>query len=115
MPLTIVVTRNVADRFRGFLASVMLELSPGVYVSPYMRKAVRERIWAVCENWHSHIGEGSVLMVWRNEAKPGGLAILALGEPPKEIVDHEGVLMVRSPLSPALKKKLVDPDETALE
>jgi len=28
------VTRDVADRFRGFLASVMLDVSAGVYVAP---------------------------------------------------------------------------------
>jgi CRISPR-associated protein Cas2 len=36
-----VVTRDVADRFRGFLASVMLEASPNVFVSPRMTKGVR--------------------------------------------------------------------------
>ncbi|TVR13365.1 MAG: type I-E CRISPR-associated endoribonuclease Cas2, partial [Planctomycetota bacterium] len=30
MPMTIVVTNDVADRYRGFLASCMLEIAPGV-------------------------------------------------------------------------------------
>lgn len=30
MPLTVVVTRNVESRYRGFLTSVMLEVSAGV-------------------------------------------------------------------------------------
>nr|WP_284503144.1 type I-E CRISPR-associated endoribonuclease Cas2e [Caballeronia sp. AZ10_KS36] len=32
--MVVVVTCDVADRFRGYLASVMLELSAGVYVAP---------------------------------------------------------------------------------
>ena len=30
MPLTMVITRDVEDRYRGFLGSAMLELAPGV-------------------------------------------------------------------------------------
>ena len=44
MSMTVVVTRNVAPRFRGFLASVMLEIAPGVYTAPEMSKGVRERV-----------------------------------------------------------------------
>ena len=51
MPMTVVVTRNVAPRYRGFLASVMLEIAPGVYTSPRMSRAVRERVWEVLTGW----------------------------------------------------------------
>lgn len=44
---TMVVTRDVEDRYRGFLTSVMLEIAPGVYVSPQMSQGVRERVWSV--------------------------------------------------------------------
>ena len=30
MPMTVVVTRDVEDRYRGFLTSIMLEVAPGV-------------------------------------------------------------------------------------
>ena len=32
--MTMVVTRNVAPRYHGFLTSVMLEMAPGVYTGP---------------------------------------------------------------------------------
>lgn len=32
MSLTVVVTRDVQNRYRGFLGSVMLEVSAGVYI-----------------------------------------------------------------------------------
>jgi hypothetical protein len=38
MALVTIVPRDVADRFHGFLASVMLEVSPCVFVAPRMTK-----------------------------------------------------------------------------
>lgn len=34
-------------------------------------------------------------MVWRDTSAPGRLRIDTLGEPPKKIVDAEGVLLVK--------------------
>ena len=97
--MTVVVTRNVAPRFRGFLASCMLEIAPGVYTSPRMTAGVRERVWAVCEEWFNALGDGSIIMTWRDPARPGGQGVLTLGLPPKEVWDHEGVLLIRGSLS----------------
>ncbi|HPP12752.1 MAG TPA: type I-E CRISPR-associated endoribonuclease Cas2e, partial [bacterium] len=49
--MTVVVTRDVADRFRGFLASCMLEIAPGVYTAPGMNPAARDQVWRVLEGW----------------------------------------------------------------
>lgn len=95
MAMTVVVTRDVEARYRGFLASVMLEISPGVYVAPRLSKAVRDRIWSVLEKWYAFLDRGSVSMVWRDSGMPGGLSLLFLGEPPKEICNADGVLLVR--------------------
>lgn len=95
MPLCMVVTRDVEMRFRGFLGSVMLEVAPGVYVGPRLSKGVRERIWDVMTDWHGQLKSGSVTMIWRDTSAPGGLRVQALGEPPKDLVEHEGSLLVR--------------------
>lgn len=95
MPLCIVVTRDVEMRYRGFLGSVMLELAPGVYSGPRMNKGVRERVWEVLSEWHGQLHTGSIVMAWRDAGAPGGLSVLTLGEPPKELVEHEGSLLVR--------------------
>lgn len=95
MALVIVVTRDVADRFRGYLASVMLEVSAGVYVAPRMNKGVRERTWAVLADWHGYEPRGSVVMVWRDLDAVGGIGIANLGAPPRELVDVDGMYLVR--------------------
>lgn len=93
--MTVVVTRDVEGRYRGFLASAMLEIAPGVYVSPDMSQGVRSRIWEVIEGWYVNLGRGAIVMVWRDGTKSGGLALRHLGIPPKEIRDADGVLLVK--------------------
>ncbi|MBC7165495.1 MAG: type I-E CRISPR-associated endoribonuclease Cas2 [Roseovarius sp.] len=95
MPLTVIVTRDVEARYRGFLTSVMLEVSAGVYVAPDMSAGVRERVWNVLANWWDTLRRGSLVMVWRDKAATGHLRIETLGEPPKKIVDADGILLVK--------------------
>lgn len=85
MPLTLIVTRDVEMRYRGFLTSVMLEVSAGV----------RTRVWSVLSGWWSELGRGSLTLVWRDTGAAGNLRIETLGEPPKTIVDADGVLLVK--------------------
>lgn len=96
MPLAVIVTRDVADRFRGFLASVMLEVAPAVYISPRMSKAVRERIWKVLADWRDAEPRGSVVMVWRDNNETGGVGLAHLGDPPKELVEMDGMWVARA-------------------
>lgn len=91
MPLTLIVTRDVAARYRGFLASVMPELAPGVYVSPDMTAAVRERVWSVMEGWWEHVPGSAVLMAYPDREAAGRLAIRTLGLPPVELAVVDGL------------------------
>eukprot|EP01035_Chromulina_nebulosa_P036616 gene36616-49344_t len=95
MPMTVVVTRDVEARYRGFLTSVMLEISAGVYLSPELSAGVRERVWTVLSGWHGQLGQGSLVMAWRDKSATGHLGLAFLGEPPKEIVDADGVMLVK--------------------
>lgn len=93
--MTVVVTINVAARYRGFLASAMLEIAPGVYTSPSMTSGIRKRVWEVLTQWHGELGEGSIVMTWREPSAAGGQRIQVLGEAPKEIVDADGIHLVK--------------------
>ncbi|MEO5349251.1 MAG: type I-E CRISPR-associated endoribonuclease Cas2e [Magnetococcus sp. YQC-3] len=97
--MTVVVTRNVEDRFRGFLASCMLEIAPGVYTAPRMNAAVRKRVWLVMEEWFGQLGGGAIIMVWRDPKISSGQVIQVLGEPPVELVDVDGVTLSRRSLT----------------
>ena len=93
--MTVVVTVNVEGRYRGFLASAMLEIAPGVYTSPQMTSGIRERIWDVLSRWYYELGQGSIVMTWRDPTAVGEQRIRTLGEGPKEIVDADGVYLVK--------------------
>ena len=53
---TMVVTRDVEARYRGFLTSIMLEVAPGVYVAPDLSAGVRRRVWDVLSGWPRPLG-----------------------------------------------------------
>jgi CRISPR-associated protein Cas2 len=100
MPMTVVVTRDVAPRFRGFLASCMLEIAPGVYTAPRMSKGVRERVWNVLHYWYGELGGGSVVMTWYDREAAGRQGLAILGDPPKAIVEVDGLHLVRREVRP---------------
>lgn len=102
MSMTVVATRNVSSRVRGFLASVMLELMPGVYSAPRISPAVRERVWRVLSDWFPYESEASIVMVWADRDTPGGQAVRVLGVPPIELVEVDGLVLSRRPLMEAL-------------
>ena len=93
--MTVVVTVNVEARYRGFLASAMLEIAPGVYTSPKMSTGIRERIWNVLTRWHRELRQGSIVMTWRDPSAVGEQQMRTLGEAPKYIVDADGVYLVK--------------------
>ena len=93
--MTVIVTVNVEARYRGFLASAMLEIAPGLYTSPNMTSGIRERIWEVLRRWYYELGQGAVVMTWRDSSGVGDQQVRTLGEAPKEIVDADGVYLVK--------------------
>ncbi len=93
--MTVVVTVNVEARYRGFLASAMLEIAPGVYTGPMMTAGIRGRIWDVLSGWHAELGNGSIVMTWRDPNAVGEQRILTLGQPPRSIIDADGVFLVK--------------------
>ncbi|BCX82595.1 CRISPR-associated protein Cas2 [Methylomarinovum caldicuralii] len=97
MSMTVVVTRNVSDRVRGFLASSMLELAPGVYSAPKQSPAVRDRIWAVLTEWFRYEEEASVIQIWQDSQVPGGQSVRVLGLPPIDLVMLDGIVLSRRP------------------
>lgn len=95
MSMTVVVTRNVSDRVRGFMASSMLEMAPGVYSAPRISPAVRERIWHVLADWFANEKDASIVMLWADPSMPGGQAVLTLGTPPISLIEIDGLLTAR--------------------
>lgn len=96
MPMTVVVTRDVAPRIRGFLASVAVEIAPGVYAAPRMNKAVRERVWEILTAWHRSQLDGPIVMTWQDNTEVSGQSVATIGQPPRKLVDVDGVVLART-------------------
>jgi CRISPR-associated protein Cas2 len=95
MPMTVVITRDVAERYRGFLASIMPEAAPGVYVAAEVSAGVRERIWSVLADWWSSLPGGSIVLLWKDNSSPSKLGLLCLGLPARELIELDGLLLLR--------------------
>ena len=97
MSMTVIVTRNVSNRIRGFLASSMLEMAPGVYSAPQISPAVRDRIWSVLNEWFYADQDASIIMLWEDTAVAGGQNARVVGLPPVKLVDLDGLLIAHRP------------------
>ena len=93
--MTIIVTRNASGRIRGFLASCMAEIAPGVYTAPRMNVRVRERVWTVVGEWFEPQREMAVVMTWPDRSKNCGQSVRSLGVPAVELVEYSGVYLAR--------------------
>lgn len=98
--MTIISTRNVSNRIRGFLSSSLLELAPGTYSGSRVSSAVRERIWRVLQQWFAAESNASIVLVWQDSQVPGGQSVRVLGAPPVSLVELDGIVLARrSPVS----------------
>lgn len=113
MPTTIVVTRDVAARYRGFLSSVMPEIAPGVYVSPSLSQGIRQRIWDVMDRWWAEAPGGSILLSYASRTEPGGLAIKCFGLPPVQLAVLDGVRVTRAERSDTRLANAADPPRSS--
>jgi CRISPR-associated protein Cas2 len=73
----------------------MLEIAPGVYTQPDMSAGVRERVWSVLAGWWETFRQGSIVMTWATPNLAERQGVLVLGEPPKELVEYDGLYIVR--------------------
>jgi CRISPR-associated protein Cas2 len=93
--LTVIVTRDVEPRYRGFLASAMLEVAPTVYIHPRLSAGVRDRIWSVLADWYATLRRGAIVLAWSDPSEIGGVGIRVLGLPPRKLEEVDGLLLVR--------------------
>ena len=113
MTMTLVITRNVPERFRGFLASVMCEVTVGVYSGPGLSPAVRDRVWAVMTEWFdaTFAADTAVVMTYADPREPGGQAFRTLGVPKVDLHAHDGMLLVRCELTQETQRSLTTHEE----
>lgn len=88
----VLVLERVPTSLRGELTRWLLELQAGVFVGT-VSALVRDKLWELaCER----MGEGGGILIHRTDNEQG-FAIRYWGTPSREIVDFEGLALVRTP------------------
>lgn len=91
----VVVTRNASPRISGFLASALLRVSSNCYIGPRLSSRVRQKIIDVTTEFAAHDQEVSITFVWSDAGAVSGVASAHVHEPLSEIIDIDGILVVR--------------------
>lgn len=92
MGLTVLVLERASPSLRGELTRWLIEPRAGVFVGD-LSAEVRDRLWAKCLK---RCPGGAVLQLWSTNNEQG-FSARAAGDPRRELVDHDGLLLVRIP------------------
>lgn len=95
MSMTVIIARDVQERYRGFLRSAMLEVDAGVYVSCQLNRDARDRLWDVLAKWFDALSRGSIVMIWRDRGASANIGLKTLGTPRRNIEEIDDFLLTR--------------------
>lgn len=90
--MTVFILERVSPSVRGDLTRWLLELRSGVFVGR-LPAGVRDKLWErVCAN----IEDGGAILAHAADTEQG-FAVRLWGDPSRQLVDFEGLLLVRVP------------------
>ena len=96
--MMVLILHKVRPSMRGRLTRWLIQPQSGVYVG-HPSARIRDRIWEmVCEEVDSK--GGSAILI-HPEAVEQGCRILTHGKTPKTMVDFEGLVLPKTPISEA--------------
>ncbi len=90
--MVLIVLEKVPSGLKGELSRWLMEIKSGVFLGK-ISAMVREELWSICTR---KMGKGGFYFVhnWNNEQ---GFLIRTAGNVSREIVDFDGLLLVRKP------------------
>lgn len=88
--MVVMIMENVPPGLRGELSRWLIEPHPGVFVG-HVNAMVRDKLWEMC---CKQSRDGGIIQMWsvNNEQR---FAVRVHGETRREIVDYDGLLLVR--------------------
>lgn len=92
--MVVIILEKVSPSLRGELTRWLIEPHPGVFVG-HVSGMVRDRLWDKC---CERLRDGGVVQLWstNNEQR---FAIRSAGDTKREVVDFEGLSLIRCPLN----------------
>jgi CRISPR-associated protein Cas2 len=92
--MIVMILENAAPAVRGELNRWLIEPRAGVFVG-HVSAMVRDRLWELC---CEKTKEGGVTQMWNSNTEQR-FRVRTFGETRREIVDYEGLQLVRLPLA----------------
>ena len=106
--MLVMILEKVPVSLRGELTRWLIEPNPGVFVGD-VSALVRERLWTKCIERKRM---GGVIQIWSTNNEQG-YAMRAQGLTKREIVDYDGLYLVRIPDSPKALTTAASPEDQA--
>jgi CRISPR-associated protein Cas2 len=103
--MVVMIFENVPASLRGKLSRWMIEPRAGVFVGK-LSALVRDELWKMCLETRSI---GGMIQVW-SSANEQGFDARMFGETSRQLVDHEGLLLVRRKQRKSLPNREHRPD-----
>ena len=96
--MVVMVLQRVPASLRGELTRWLFEAQAGVFVGT-VSGMVRDRLWTKCEQ---RLRGGAMMQIWSTNNEQG-FAMRTSGATRKEVVDHQGLQMLRTPSDQSTK------------
>jgi CRISPR-associated protein Cas2 len=88
--MVVMILEKVPTSLRGELTRWLIEPHPGVFVG-HVSALVRDKLWEKCVK---KLGDGGMIQMWSTNTEQR-FAIRSWGQTDREIVDMEGLWLVR--------------------
>lgn len=92
--MVVIILEKVSPSLRGELTRWLIEPHPGVFVG-HVSGMVRDRLWDKC---CERLRDGGVVQLWSTNNEQC-FAIRSAGDTKREVVDFEGLSLIRRPLN----------------
>ena len=92
--MVVMILEKVPVSLRGELTRWLIEPRPGVFVG-HVSALVRDKLWEKCAN---KVGEGGMIQIWSTNTEQR-FRMRSLGNTKREIVELDGLQLVRLPAS----------------
>ena len=89
--MVVILLENVRTGLRGELSRWLFEVKAGVFVGK-VSALVRDELWSFVEE---RLGKGSAVMLFPMNTEQG-FAVRTLGNPSRQLVDIEGLWLVKT-------------------
>ena len=90
--MVVMILENVPTSVRGELTRWLIEPYPGVFVG-HVSAIVRDRLW---ERTIEKLRDGGMVQIWSTNTEQR-FQMRATGVTRREVVDHEGLQLIRIP------------------